>query len=210
MRAINDSVAALQDQKFQTSTVKPLRAELERLAGALRDQMSKQLSASQALSSDGWSISRLKAELRRKHLLPITRRAKLLLKGYPGIEEALRVPHARADAATHVHATKRIIKAVRPHAAEFHAAGFRKSFLGDCEQVARALAARDSTPDTARNRRAIATRSIPDTIRDAREIISVIDAHINAELGDDRPLMAKWRMSKRVPGRMGRPAKRRT
>jgi hypothetical protein len=208
MRAINDSVAALQDPRFHTATIKPLRADLERLARTLRGQMSTQLSAGISVSADGWSISQLKSELRRKHLLPIARRAKLLLKGYPGIEESLRVPHARADAAKHVDATKRIVKALRPHAAEFHAAGFRKTFLGDCEQVARALAARNANPDTARSRRAIATRSIPETIRDAREIIAVIDAHVNAELGDNRPLMAKWRMSKRVPARMGRPRKR--
>ncbi len=205
VRAINDTLATLEEPRFHTSTVKPLRADLARLVNALRDQMSTQLSAATSAAADGWSVGQLKLQLRRKHLIPIARRAKLLLKGYPGIEESLRVPHARADVRAHLDATKRIVKAIRPHARELHAAGFRKSFLSDCEHVARTLAARNASPDTALNRRAIATRSIPETIREAREIIAVIDAHIVAELADNRPLMAQWRLGKRVPARMGRP-----
>ena len=207
MRAISDTLATLRNPEFHTPTIKPLRADLERLANALREARSTQLSATAVVGPDG-GVGRLKLQLRQRHLLPIARRAKLLLKGYPGIEESLRVPHARADVKTHLDATKRIVKAIRPHAPAFHAVGFQKSFLSDCEQLARTLAARHASPDTARNRRAIATRSIPETIREAREIIAVIDAHINAEFADDRSLLTQWRAGKRVPARMGRPPRR--
>lgn len=199
--------AVLQRREFHTPTIKPLRAELDRVVRSLRDHETLQLSAKQLLGTGRQTVAHLKGNLRRKHLLPLSRRARLLLKGYPGIEESLRVPHARADVKAHVAAARRLTKALRPHARVFLSAGFGKSFLTDCDQAARELAAVHANPDTARNRRSVATRSIADKIREAREIIAAIDAHVNAELGDDPVLVARWKMAKRVPSRMGRPRK---
>jgi hypothetical protein len=70
------------------------------------------------------------------------------------------------------------------------------------------MSERHTNPDTNRSRRSTATRSIPQAIREGREIIEVIDSHVNAELSDNRPLVNSWRHAKRVPARLGRPRKR--
>jgi hypothetical protein len=209
MRSVNDATHTLSDPRFHTATIKPLRAELERAAKAIATLYTEQENATAALRGDGSSVAQLKLRLRKKHLLPITRRAKLLLKGYPGIGETLRVPHKRADVEAHIVATRRIVKALRPHTGEFVAAGLRKDFLIECERAARALKERHANPDTARSRRSRATQTLPEALREAREIIAAIDAHVNAELSDDVTLMAVWDASKRVPARLGRPPKRR-
>ena len=209
LRSVNDSVAALEDPRFHTATIKPLYAELDRAAKVLWDLYQTQQHNTVILRGDGATVTQLKIHLRKKHLLPISRRAKLLLKGYPGIEESVRIPHQRASVEAHVAATKRMVKALRPHAGEFVAAGLRKDFLVECERAAHALKKRDATPDTARSRRSRATRSIPEALRDARQIIASIDAHVNAELNEDVTLMAMWSAAKRVPARMGRPPKTR-
>jgi hypothetical protein len=140
--------------------------------------------------------------------MPLTRRAKLVLKGYPGIEESLRLPHARADVKSHAEATKRILRALRPHTAALVAAGFRKTVSSVATGWPRRWRSVTPTPNAFGNRRSVATRSIPDAIHQAREIVEGIDSHVNAELRENRPLMARWRQAKRVPARLGRPRKR--
>jgi len=209
MHSINDAAAVLSNPCFHTATIKPLRADLDRAVKTIAELYAAQDNAALELRGDGLSVAALKVQLRKKHLLPISRRAKLLLRGYPGIEESVRIPHKRGSVQMHVDATKRMTKALRPHAREFIAVGFGKSFLVDCERAARLLKERDANPDTARSRRSRATRSLPDALRDGRAIIASIDAHVNAELGDDSSILAVWRGAKRVPARMGRPPKRR-
>jgi hypothetical protein len=207
MRSVNDAVAVLTNPRFHTPTIKPLRADLARAAKAITELYNAQLNATAILRGDGATVAILKIRLREKHLLPISRRARLLLKGYPGIEESLRIPHKRANAEAYVVATNRMVKALRPHAAHFVAAGLPKDFLVECQRAARVLKERDANPDTARSRRSRATRTLPEALRDARQIIASIDAHINAELGDDETLTAPWRAARRVPARIGRPPK---
>ncbi|HEV8445515.1 MAG TPA: hypothetical protein VGQ44_01800 [Gemmatimonadaceae bacterium] len=60
MRAINALAGILDDPRFHTPTIKPLRTDLERLVVQLRDQMSTQLAASVSLSSASRGVARLK------------------------------------------------------------------------------------------------------------------------------------------------------
>jgi hypothetical protein len=207
--SIRDVAELLKDRRFHTSTISPLRGELAEVLASIRSLLSTQQVSSAMLGGDRRSVMHLKSTLRTRHLLPITRRGRLVLKGYPGIEESLRLPHARADVKTHVAATRRIVKTLRPHSAAMIDAGFHKGFLTECERAARAMAERNDSPDTNRNRRSLATRSLAEAIRKGRDIIDVIDSHVNAELAHDNLLLGRWRYAKRVPGRMGRPRKRR-
>ena len=139
MHSINDAAAVLRNPCFHTATIKPLRADLDRTVKTIAELYAAQNNAALELRGDGLSVAALKLQLRKKHLLPISRRAKLLLKGYPGIEESVRVPHKRGSVQMHVDATKRMTKALRPHVREFVAVGLSKSFLVDCERAARVL-----------------------------------------------------------------------
>ena len=208
LHSIGSVATLLDDRAFHTRTISPLRGELKIVLKSIRDLAIDQDVSHRSMGSDRASVTSLKTQLRTKHLIPLTRRAKLVLKGYPGIEESLRLPHARADVKSHAEASKRILRALRPHAPALVDAGFSKTVLADCDRVAKAMAQRHADPDTFRNRRSVATRSIPDAIRHAREIVDVIDSHVNAELADERALISRWRQAKRVPARMGRPRKR--
>jgi hypothetical protein len=207
--SIRNVALALEDPAFHTRTINPLRRDLAAIAKSLRDLEIVQVVSGRSLVSDAHGVRGLKTELRTKHLMPIARRAKLVLKGYPGIEESLRLPHARADVKAHAQATKRIVKALRPHASALVEAGFSKDFLVACDRAARAMSERHANPDTHRNRRALATRSIPQALREGRTIVEVIDSHVNAELSSNPLLLSKWRHAKRIPSRIGRPRKAR-
>lgn len=207
MESIDNASTALKEPEFQTATIIPLRRRLDAIMVTLRQHLSVQTSAAGQLRGDRGSVMNLKAVLRKKHLLPIARRGKLVLRGYPGIAESLRVPHARADAKTHAAAARRLVKAIRPHSAMLVAEGFSKTFLSDCLRAVKALEDRQANPDTQRNRLARATRSIPDALREGRLIISTIDSHVQAELGDDELAAGRWKSGKRVPRKKGRPRK---
>jgi hypothetical protein len=209
MESIVNASLALRDKRLQTPTIVPLRQRLDGLVATLRQHQAAQMASTMLLRDDRGGVVRLKEALRKKHLLPIARRAKLVLVGYPGIAESLRVPHARADVKTHIAAARRIVKAVRPHSAVLVAEGFGKSFLTDCLRAAKTLEDRQVNPDTHRNRLARVTRSIPDVLREGRLVIATIDSHFQAEFGTANTLAVTWNAGKRVPKRKGRPPRAR-
>lgn len=206
-RSVNDALLSLRSRPFATPRIAKLRSELEAAARLIHELSQAQHNANAVAGADGRQIKYARRELRVAHLLPITRRGKLLLKGLPGIADALRVPHAHAPDAELLAATRRVAKAIRPHARAFRDAGFTKDFIAQLERAAKALAAKTANTDTMIGRRARATASLPAALAHAREIIAAIDSLVATELAGDVIALQLWRNAKRIPARMGRPRK---
>lgn len=208
LHSLEGAVQWLAARKHQGKRIESLRRELAEAFANLNDLVRRQAGESGLVSLESGSVRRARQELRVKHLAPIVHRGRLLLKGLPGIEESLRMPHVRASNAEWMAASKKILKAVRPHAKAFRDAGFDKDFVAQAERTAKRLSATSATTDTALSRRAHITHSIPAALRQGRDIVRAIDRILAAEEPDASTLIS-WRAAIRVPARLGRPRKRR-
>lgn len=209
MRSIEGALQWLDSSKYRSKRIESLRRELAAAFATVHDLHDRQAGESGLVAYEGGNARRARQALRVKHLGPIVHRGRLLLKGLPGIEESLRMPHVRASNAEWARATKRILKAVRPHAKAFRDAGFDKDFIAQAERTAKALAGRGNGTETALGRRSHLTHAIPAALRHGRDIVRAIDRVLAAEVTDAAVLVA-WHTSTRVGARIGRPRKRRT
>jgi hypothetical protein len=207
--SIQTAVSCLNQLRTVPPPVIELREQLQAAGKRIRDASVAQYMGGTRLGARGTKISQLSDALRVQHLLPVCRRGRLLLKGLPGIEDALRVPHARDSDELLLAAAKRIASAVAPHAKAFRKAKFRSDFIKRLEAAAAALQAATAVPNVARTKRSLATIAVRDEISHAREIIAAIDSLIAAEFHGDPGVVARWRKAKRIGGRIGRPPKRR-
>ena len=158
--------------------------------------------------ADGGEVRGLRADL-RKQMHRISRLAIVKLEGMPGIEEDARVPHANAKAADLVDAAARLTKNLRPHVRTLYRGGLSKDAFTRMNATAKALAAKSSSPDTAIARRSRATSSIPAAITRARAIVRALDPAVREELAGNALALHAWTKASRIPGRIGRPKKRR-
>ena len=206
--SIKQSVVALRLPKFNRREIAGLRAELEKAAEAIAELNQTQYSGSRSLGAGGSQVATLRRDIRHR-LLRIASHAVVVLEGLPGVEDAVRVPHANAKTSDLLEATSRIIRNVRPHLKTLYKTGLPKDSIARVEAVARSLAAKMEDPDTAMVRRSRATSSIPAALRRARKIVRAIDTTIKLEFADDLPALSMWARAKRIPGRIGRPKTRR-
>jgi hypothetical protein len=147
-------------------------------------------------------------KLRREAMMPLVRIARPILAFAPGVEAALQVPHARADARTVAKAALRMADTIAPHAKLLRSAGYPKNFLTDFRRQARerALAAKNS--QKARERRSTATTAIASEFRKAMQTVTIIEGLVmlhHAKRGD---ALEVWKHQRRVRARMGRPKRR--
>ena len=180
--------------------------ELETACESLGQAAVRQVNANPAAYGRG--LKNLRRELRVVHLLRIRKRGRVLLKGLPGIDESLRVPHDRAPNDKLIAAAKRIADAVRPHAKVFHRAMFSKDFIKRMERAADALAKAAEAPPEVRSARPLATKELKKAISDARLVVDSLDGLMAAHYSPRSPELSTWRKAKRVGARVGRPRKR--
>jgi hypothetical protein len=148
-------------------------------------------------------------KLRRNHMMPLVRIAKPLLSFAPGIEAALRVPHARSDAHSVATAAIKMADALTPHAKLLASAGCSKSYLRDFRKEARDLALVVKNAESARERRTKATNAIAAEIKKAMKTVTVIEGLVMFHLGGDKNSnIALWKNRRRVSKRIGRPRNR--
>ena len=81
--------------------------------------------------------------------------------------------------------------------------------IARAETAIDALEAHMKQPDTAANRRSRARASLPDALREGRRILDSIDGIIDDEFADDKSTRDLWKRARRLPGKIGRPKKRR-
>jgi hypothetical protein len=209
LASIANALSCLKLPLFQLPRLTRLREEL-----AAKRREIESLGVTQHVethrSSGLEKIESLRGDLRARHLMPISREGKRLLKGMPGIDDALRIPHKRAKDDELLDASARILENVEPHAAVFRKALFHRDFIKRARRAADALAKEqviNANRPPARGSRA--TTDLKVALAEGREIIRSIDGLIEAEFFGNSAALQVWKGSKRVPKKMGRPKKRR-
>jgi hypothetical protein len=168
-----------------------------------------QLGAAQSKAVPGKTIKVAKAHLRTRHLKPLADSGPDVLEGMPGIRESLRMPIRDASVADHLAAVERFTNAIRPHAKAFYKAGFDRAFLKQLDTAAKALESAASEPQSVRRALSTSTKDVERHLQRARSLVKKLDSAIVAECQDRPSDIVLWRSCKRIPGRMGRPPKKR-
>lgn len=198
------------ERRLQVPRVVPLWQELgkavDRVNGLERDQGT-------TIGTRGHRARRmdqLRHELRVVHLKRIAKRGKVVLHGYPGIRDLLRLPDASCSTEELLKGAVRIFDTVRPYADVFVSGNVPADFLEQAERVAEQLDACRLAPGDGDAIRARATAALPDELRRGRAIVAALDAEIDVEFAGQSDLLATWKNASRVGSRIGRPPKRRS
>jgi len=194
----------------------PVNPEPPLLAG-MRKSLRASIARIERLGSDQWDATRamnggvpLRVRLlRRDKMMPLVRIAKPLLAFAPGVERALRVPHARSDALTVATAALKMADAIAPHTKLLASAGYSKDFVRDFRAEARALALVARNADKARANRSKATQAIAAEIKKAMQTVMVLEGLVMLHIGSNKSSVGLWKNRRRVSARIGRPKQRR-
>lgn len=180
--------------KLQTSVV--------RLHELVREQYT--LMPQQA--EEGEKTTNLRQHLRRKYMIPLTRTGRRLLRFAPGVERALKVPHARASHRELVATAEVMIKAVRPHHALFVKEGFPKTFFTEFRDFTRQLKRIATTTSQRQTKYARVSRELREELASANETLRILDGLVMAHTDRDRQFAKHWKDIMRTPKPLGRPA----
>ena len=160
--------------------VRRLADELEGAVERLTDLQADQSGARHGRTATSERIDGAIRALRRRHLIPVSRRARRVFKHEAQVLKAVRVPPGRASASKHAKAALAMTKALRPHVAFCHAEGFRRGFLTDLQEAGKQLGKMAKQSDAASAEYSRATRQLGRDLRDAREKASILDAELRA------------------------------
>src|SRR4051812_28131543 len=115
----DDALACARNLPNRPPTVQVAMRDLETILNLARAAIIQQHSAGVSVSGPRRATANALATLRKKHLAPIVSHGTTLLKGYPGIEESLKMPPLKASVDEQIKAAERIREAVAPHRAIF-------------------------------------------------------------------------------------------
>lgn len=186
---------------FERNVIK-LQTSVARLHELAREQY--HLTPQQA--EEGEKTSNLRKHLRRKYMIPLTRTGRRLLRFAPGIEQALKVPHARASHREIVTTAEVMLKAVRPHQALFVNEGFPKAFFTEFRDVTRMLKRIATSTSQRQTEFARVSRELREEFASANETLRILDGLVLAHADRDRQLAKIWKEAMRTPKPLGRPA----
>lgn len=136
--------------------------------------------------------------------MPLIRIARPLLKFAPGVERVMRVPHARSDSLTIANAALAMVKMLKPHQKLLVSAGLPTEFLADLRRDAENLAQSARRAEKIRAERSSATAAIARELKEAKKHVTVIEGILMFH-GMDEVAQIRWRLSRRVGPKMGRP-----
>jgi hypothetical protein len=170
----------------------------------------EQLSAKQLRRAPHISMNRAKTILVRKHLDPIVADGLEMFAGLPGIKESLRLPRIKDAPAKHLEAAERVRRVAEEHEKEFiRDRNYGPDFLEKLDLAVQNLeAAARVAPGTARAQYTRATQHVKEEIARVRRALDVLDSRMAEAYLDDDPTLKNWRHASRVPGKIGRPKKR--
>lgn len=186
---------------FERSVIK-----LETSVGRLRELVREQFALTPQQAGEGKKTSDLRKHLRRKYMIPLTRTGKPLLRFAPGIEQALKVPHARASHREIVTTAEVMLKAVRPHQALLVKEGFPKTFFSEFRDFTRMLKRIATTASQRQTKFARVSRELREEFASANETLRIIDGLVLARTDRDPDFARLWKDVMRTPKRLGRPA----
>ena len=182
-----------------------MRKSLQASITRIHDLYLQQHHAKNAISGN---VARRVRKLRRDWMMPLLRIAQPLLRFAPGVDAALRVPHARSDAHSVAMAALKMADALAPHSKLLSSAGCSKEYMRQFRQEARDLALVTKSSQSARERRAKATSALAEEFKKAKKTVTVIEGLVMLHHGTDSTWAKHWKDRRRVSKRMGRPRTR--
>lgn len=181
--------------------LKSLQASVARISALAADQ-------SPRMALYAGDVTHWRKKLRRDRMMPLARIAKPLLAFAPGVDAALQVPHARADALTVATSAIAMADALASHAKLLKSAGVPPDFLREMKREARQLALVTKRQSGAREHRSRATAAISAEFRKAKQTMVVLEGLVMLHLGTSKSIMQYWRGRSRASARIGRPRRR--
>lgn len=158
------------------------------------------------------TVRALANQFRERHMLPVSRRGRVLFRGEPRLERAMRVPHKHDSVTKLLAAARAMLRAVTPHKKHFIAAGSRDTFLTEYRAALARLSAADKESAKANVVAPPIRRELVAEIARGRDEVSIAAANIPiwaSTRRDGAGLLAAWRGASRVGARLGRPSARR-
>jgi hypothetical protein len=179
--------------KLQASVARLHELELE------QDQLTPQR------AREGRETASVRKRLRRQYMIPLTRIGRPLLRFAGGIEQALKVPHARASHRELVTAAEVMLKAVAPHRALLVSEGFPKTFFTEFRGLTKELKRIATTSSARQEKFASVSEKLRAELASAKETLRIIDGLVLAHADRDKRFAKVWKDALRTPKPLGRP-----
>jgi len=154
---------------------------------------------------EGKRTAYLRKRLRREYMIILTRVGRRVLQYARGIEQALKVPHARASHRELVTAAEVMLKAVQPYQKVLISAGFSKTFFREFREMTKELKRIATTSSQRQGKYARVTKELREELASATETLRIIDAIMFARTDHDADVARVWKGVLRTPKRLGRP-----
>jgi hypothetical protein len=167
-----------------------LLAELETHAS---DQVADNLGAQGALNT----TQMLQRRLRRWHMRPIARIARSDLPVTSAVEP-LKMPKGKPTAERLVAYAEGMAQAAAPFADTFVEAGLPSDFIARLKTATNELRTAVNARVQHRGRQVGATTGLKQKLSSARRLVHVLDVFVETALDGDEPLLACWKIVKRV------------
>lgn len=139
----------------------------------------------------------LARRLRRRHLTPIARIARVELPHTPELEP-LKMPKGRPTPERLVAHAEGMAQAAAPFAETFIAAGLPSDFIARLSAASGELRAVVTDRTQNRGKQSGATTGLKLQLSSARKLVHVLDAFVQTALEDNESLLANWNVVKRV------------
>jgi hypothetical protein len=154
---------------------------------------------------EGAKTDDVRRRLRRKYMIPLARTAKPLLRFAPGVEKALKVPHARASHRELVTTAEVMLKALQPYRKLLLSAGFEKEFFTEFRDLTKELKRIATTSSQRQAKFARVTDAMREELASASQTLRILDGLILARADRDPRLAKMWKAILRTPKPLGRP-----
>jgi hypothetical protein len=177
---------------------------------AARNASAKQHSARVARGMPHKSAARAKKILFHKHLVPIATDGLALLAGTAGIDAELELPRLKAPPEEHLRAARRVRSVATLYErmyidARDYEADFLDRFDTAVDDLSQAVSAGKGA---GRADYTAATSKVTEAVAEVQRCLDSLDARMNEACFDDQTLLREWRRATRIPGKIGRPKRR--
>lgn len=139
----------------------------------------------------------LARRLRRRHMTPIARIARVELSTVPDLEP-LKMPKGRPTPERLIAHAEGMAMAAAPFADTFIAAGLPSDFIARLKVATGELRAVVTDRTQNRGKQSGATTGLKQQLSGARKLVHVLDAFVQTALEDNESLLASWDVIKRV------------
>lgn len=173
---------------------KKLDAAITDLAVHMTDQSGGTVTAKLGTKN----VKALRVALLRQNMAPISRIAKVTFSGVQELTP-LKTPRGTPSNERLVAAARGMAQAAAPHADVFISDGLPADFIARLNTAADALLVAKDARTRVKGKTSGATKGLITRLKEARQVISVLDGLLSVELAGQPVLLKDWKTIKRLP-----------